>query len=724
MARLITKFKYLKPDERNHFGGYAEYIATREGVEKIDESKRNAPATNKQKQLIKKILTDFPDSKSSLEYEDYLKDKTIGAASEFITRALEENADEMMHTKTYADYIATRPRAERFGSHGLFTDDGVAVDLKKVSDELNAHTGNVWTAIVSLRREDAERLGYDNGSRWRDMLRSQAQMLSENLRIPMSNLRWFAAFHNESHHPHIHLIAYSINPNEGYLSEKGVTALRSSFAKDIFAQDLLCEYKKQTEHRDALKVQSREVLAELIAKINGGTYDNPQVEDLLQALAKRLAVTNGKKQYGYLRKDIKEIINSIVDELGKDERIAALYDLWYESKETALKVYTESRPERLPLSQNKEFKSVKNLVINEAMKLGLPTDEIEEPEPTEPEYEPTSEEIEGEDVPQEDSAPPNKWQLYRMAREHLDRDGDCYDPRKAVEYLTKSAKQGYTVAKYMLGKLYLRGEDVPKQMLHALHWLESAVKDDNPYAEYLLGKTFFKGEDIERDTERAESLLRRSAEQGNKYAAYTLGKAYLDGDILAQNIDEAERLLNLSASKGFAPAQFILGRLLYKGEVTPKDIRQAVRWLDRAAGQKNPYAAYLAGKIYLTEDAVKDIQKAIRSFKIAAENGNNYAEYQLGKIYLYGKDAPRDTDTAMYYLQLAAEHGNQYAAQFIHSIKVNGNWTAALASLRPLGHIARIIKSRIEDKRKGSGTDRKLLRKIEEKKQAQGLRQG
>ncbi len=723
MARLITKFKYLKPDERNHFGGYAEYIATREGVEKIDESKRNAPATNKQKQLIKKILSDFPDSKSSLEYEDYLKDKTIGAASEFITRMFEENADEMMHTKTYADYIATRPRAERFGSHGLFTDDGVAVDLKKVSDELNAHTGNVWTAIVSLRREDAERLGFDNGSRWRDMLRSQAQTLSENLRIPMSNLRWFAAFHNESHHPHIHLIAYSINPNEGYLSEKGVMALRSSFAKDIFAQDLLCEYKKQTEHRDALKVQSREVLAELIAKINGGTYDNPQVEDMLQALAKRLAVTNGKKQYGYLRKDIKEIINSIVDELGKDERIAALYDLWYESKETALKVYSESQPERLPLSQNKEFKFVKNLVINEAMKLNLPTDDIEEPEPTEPEYEPTSEEIEGEDVPQEDSAPPNKWQLYRMAKEHLDRDGDCYDPRKAVEYLTKSAKQGYTVAKYMLGKLYLRGEDVPKQMLHALHWLESAVQDDNQYAEYLLGKTFLNGEDMERDTERAESLLRRSAEQGNKYAAYTLGKAYLDGDILAQSIDEAVRLLNLSASKGFAPAQFILGRLLYKGEVTPKDIRQAVRWLDRAAGQKNPYAAYLAGKIYLTEDAVKDIQKAIRSFKIAAENGNNYAEYQLGKIYLYGKDVPRDTDTAMYYLQLAAEHGNQYAAQFIHSIKVNGNWTAALASLRLLGHIARIIKSRIEDKRKGSGTDRKLLRKIEEKKQAQGLKQ-
>lgn len=725
MARLITKFKYLKPDERNHFGGYAEYIATREGVEKIDESKRNAPATNKQKQLIKKILSDFPDSRSSLEYEDYRKEKTVGAASEFITRALEENADEMLHTKTYADYIATRPRAERFGSHGLFTDDGVAVDLQKVSDELNSHTGNVWTAIVSLRREDAERLGYDNGSRWRDMLRSQARTLSENLRIPMSNLRWFAAFHNESHHPHIHLIAYSTNPNEGYLSEKGVMALRSSFAKDIFAQDLLCEYKKQTEHRDALKVQSREVLAELIAKINGGTYDNPQVEDLLQALAKRLAVTNGKKQYGYLRKDIKGIIDNIVDELGKDGRIAALYNLWYESKESALKVYTDESPERVTLSQNKEFKSVKNLVITEAMKLNLPTDDIEEPEPTEPEYEPPAEEIESTDVPQEDSAPPNKWQLYRMAKEHLDRDGDCYDPRKAVEYLTQSAKHGYTVAKYMLGKLYLRGEDVPKQMLHALHWLESAVKDDNPYAEYLLGKTYLNGDDVERDTERAENLLRRSADQGNKYAAYTLGKAYLDGDILAQNIGEAVRLLTESAEKNFAPAQFFLGRLLYKGEVIQKDILTALKYLDRATAQKNPYAAYLAGKICLTEESVKDIQKAVRSFEIAAENGNDYAEYQLGRIYLYGNGVPKDYDTAMYYLHLAADHGNNYAAQLLHSIRVNGNFAAALASLRLLGHMARVIQNRLEDERRSrqGSIDRKLRRKIEAKKQAQGLKQ-
>ena len=152
MARLVTKFKYLKPDQEKPVGGYATYIATREGVEKIDESFKLATATVKQQKFIEKILRDFPDSATMLEYEDYQKEKTVGAASEFITRAIEDNAHEILNQKTYADYIGTRPGAERFGSHGLFTDDGVQVKLKEVSQELNAHQGNVWTLIISLRR--------------------------------------------------------------------------------------------------------------------------------------------------------------------------------------------------------------------------------------------------------------------------------------------------------------------------------------------------------------------------------------------------------------------------------------------------------------------------------------------------------------------------------------------------------------------------------------------
>ena len=314
-------------------------------------------------------------------------------------------------------------------------------------------------------------------------------------------------------------------------------------------------------------------------------YDNPQIENLLLTLAKRLAVTNGKKQYGYLRYDIKEIIDSIVDEIGKDERIDALYGLWYEAKENALQVYSESLPERVPLSRNREFKSLKNLVIAEEMKLNLAEDDIQEPKPTDEDHEPAAEEMESVEMPQEDTVLQSRWQLYRMAKEQLDRDGSCYNPQKAVEYLYGSAKQGCTVAKYLLGKLFLKGEDVPKQINRAIYWLESAVQDGSQYAEYLLGKTYLKGEDVERDIEKAGSLLRRSAGNGNRYAAYTLGKAYLNGDIPVQDIDEAVRLLTLSADKGFAPAQFILGRLLYKGEVVSKDIRAALGYLDRAAAQ-------------------------------------------------------------------------------------------------------------------------------------------
>lgn len=367
MAKLVTKFKYLKPKEGRNLGGYVKYIATREGVERIDDTGKLAPATLKQKQFIEKLLKDFPDSQDMLEYEDYLKEQTVGNASEFITRVLEDNAYEVMNSKTYADYIATRPRAQRFGSHGLFTDDGVQIKLSKVSEELNLHEGNVWTVIISLRRGDAERLGFNDGVRWRDMLRTQAEALATNLKIPMENLKWFAAFHNESHHPHVHLIAYSSNEQEGYLSKKGVHNLRKSFANDIFAQDLLCLYEKQTEYRDELKKESRVRIEELIAELNQGICGNPKVEELLIQLADRLSKTSGKKVYGYLKADVKAIVDSIVDELEKDRRVSELYDLWYEQKERIKATYTETLEPRVPLSQNKEFKSIRNAVIQEAM---------------------------------------------------------------------------------------------------------------------------------------------------------------------------------------------------------------------------------------------------------------------------------------------------------------------------------------------------------------------
>lgn len=322
MARLVTKFKYLK-----HAGRYAKYIATREGVEKLDDSKKFLPATEKQKTLVQKISRDFPDSKRSLEYEDYLRAQTQGAASEFIARSLEENAAELLHRSAYADYIALRPRAQRFGAHGLFTDDGVGVHLSKVEAELNAHKGNVYTAIISLRREDAQRLGFDSGERWRDFLRGQTQALSEGLKIPLQHLRWYAAFHDEGNHPHVHLIAYGADPREGYLSKQGVNRLRSSLARDIFAQELLCIYEEQTQRRDGLK----QAAAELVQ-----SDENPKIEALLTSLASRLPKVKGKKQYAYLPAREKRLVDAVVDALSEDARIAALYDSWCQSREKLL----------------------------------------------------------------------------------------------------------------------------------------------------------------------------------------------------------------------------------------------------------------------------------------------------------------------------------------------------------------------------------------------------
>ena len=417
MAKLVTKFKYLKPNRKVSAGGYAKYIATREGVEKIDATKKFAPATAKQKNLIEKILKDFPDSKDMFEYADYLEKRNFGSAFDFISRVMEDYAYEISGRKAYADYIATRPRAERFGSHGLFTDDGVQVQLSKVTEELDRHKGNIWTAIISIRREDAERLGFNTGARWRDMLRTQTEALAKNLKIPMENLRWYAAFHNEGHHPHIHMIAYSTKPNEAYLTEKGIESIKSNLAKVIFRQDLISIYQKQTEHRDKLRAEARDIVDDLVSKINSEIYISVSIQHKLLELADRLSKTKGKKVYGYLKPDVKAIVDSIVEELANDSRIKKLYDLWYEQKENTIRTYTDEIPDRIPLAKNKEFKSIKNAIIKEALKLIPNEDEVESKENTD----------------EESVSNPFEYEENTSAESVFDSDRDVLYPRYSIK---------------------------------------------------------------------------------------------------------------------------------------------------------------------------------------------------------------------------------------------------------------------------------------------------
>lgn len=729
MAKIILKSPYLKPNAKVHIENYIRYIATREGAEHAKNSTNTMPPFETQKKMIDRLVKTYPDSKDLFEYDDYFSHHTRENADELIMRIAEMHSELFGDREKYVKYIAERPRVEVISSHGLFTDEGVSIILSDVAREVAESESNIWTHIISLRREDAERLGYNCADEWMNLIRANRNMIARNMKIAPENFRWYAAFHNESHHPHIHMIAYSTDPNEAYLTKNGIREIKSTLAKQIFRQDLISVFEKQTGYRDELKLNSHEVIAGIISKINSEVYDNPKLEEMLPQLADRLSKTNGKKVYGYLKADVKAIIDSIVDEIASDERISALYDLWYEQRENVIRTYTDELPERIPLSQNKEFKSIKNAVIQEATNIVTDRiftidDEENVDEQSESASEPSDEETEPPLTDKEKTS--LMWQYYRQAKELLDKESENYNPNTAVEFLIESAKLGCGVAKYRLGKIFLRGEDVPKNVDYALRWLEESVGEGNEFAEYLLGQTYLKGEDVEQDLIRAEILLRKSSAQGNKYAKYTLGKSLLDGELFMQNIPEAIKLITESADSGFAAAQYLLGKLLYKGEVMPRYLEKAIDYLERSVEQKNPYAAYLAGKIRLTEDAVKDIRKAIRNFEIAAENGNDYAEYMLGKIYLYGKEVERDYDKAMEDLTASAEHGNQYAAQLLHSIKSNRNWSATLGSLRLLSQISRIIQNRLDEERKGKANsiDRKLKIKIDEKKQAQGLKQG
>lgn len=370
MAKLIFTSRYIRDAPPEHLQNYVRYISTREGVEKADESKKNLPATSAQKDLIRQLLKDMPESRDMLEYEDYRQRSTIGNASEFITQALERNLDMATMKENYVDYLANRPRVERIGEHGLFTDAGKPVILTEVQKEVSDHKGPVWTHVVSLRREDAARLGYDSAREWMALLRSKRAMLSRHMKIDSADLRWYAAFHNEGHHPHVHLMVYSAKDNDGFLTKAGIEAMRSELAHDIFRQDFAQIYEGQNLARSSLKEKAAERMCLLTDGMLQGVCENPVIGEKLQQLSGRLKNTRGKKVYGYLKVDVKRLVDQIVDELAKDPAVSEAYRAWGEWQDQIRLTYSSKAPPLPPLSSQKQLKSIKNMVIAEALKLG------------------------------------------------------------------------------------------------------------------------------------------------------------------------------------------------------------------------------------------------------------------------------------------------------------------------------------------------------------------
>lgn len=469
----------------------------------------------------------------------------------------------------YMEYMAERPR-----SHGLFGDEE-AVDMNAATNELNEYPGNIWMHVISLKREDAERLGYDHAAQWRNLIRAHRNDIASAMNIPPSDFRWYAAFHDEGGHPHIHMMAWSAKPGQAYLSKDGIRKIKSALTNDIFKQELLHTYEQKASSREELVRRAREEMKALAQEMQTSLGSYPEVETLMVTLATQLESVTGKKKYGYLPKTVKETVDEIVDQMEQLPVINECYQTWWELQCQIEDFYSERERRRPPLSQQKEFRPIKNAVIQEAENIHMVNVTFEDEGMEEPtEFSGLSYDCwELWMVTQDDTAPMGDRdeaaaQLTSMAENgdpdaqylvgKLYRDGPVLIPDSvgAGYWFDQAARQGYVPAQYALGQLYLTDDAEVHNTELGIQWLEYAVHHGSDHAAYQLGKEYLRRKVVEMNTAKAMEYLAQSAESGNQYAQYTLGKLYLD----RQDREQAHYWFSQSAIQGNEYAQFFLDR--------------------------------------------------------------------------------------------------------------------------------------------------------------------
>ena len=508
MARLIVKSPYIKGGGK---GGYAKYIATRDGVELLPSG--------------------------------------------------------------YMEYMAQRPR-----SHGLFG-DADQVDLSKAIQEVNEYPGNIWTHIISLKREDAQRLGYDHAPQWRNLLLAHRNDIAAAMHIPPQDFRWYAAFHDEGDHPHVHMMAWSVKPGQAYLSKEGIQKIKSVLTNDIFIQEMLHTFEQKSKSRDELVQESRRAMRELTRQMKAGVCNAPAIEPLMQTLVIQLETTKGKKKYGYLPPKVKETVRKIVDQLEQLPVVNRCYQTWWELQQEIEDYYAERQRERPSLSEQKEFRSILNAVIQEAenIRLGIVTFEDG-----------------GMEDEQEEEAVTQRglWEqvmVYQEAKAVLyDEDTSWAEQEEAVHTLERLWDEGLTVAAHQLGKCYRDGLGVIPDDEQAERWFRLSAQAGNDYSQYALGKLL-------QEQGRIQGALRwyeQASAQSNQYANYRLGKLYFTGKAVPKDVEKAVRHLTASAKAGNQYAQYTLGKLYLMGRDVPQDREEVLYWLTQAAEQGNEYAQF------------------------------------------------------------------------------------------------------------------------------------
>ncbi|WP_287607682.1 MobP3 family relaxase, partial [Ruminococcus sp.] len=709
----IVTSRYLKSGtqkSKNKRRNYTKYIATRETVEVRDQNTvdRNDNATKNQKELIDDLLSDFPEAKRYLEYEDFKANPTVENASELISTIIERNADVIGNRQNFVGYMAMRPGVQKRGSHGLFNEKDEPIILDRVANEIANHKGNVWSHVVSLRREDAIRLGYDNSEMWRDLVKRHIADIARAQRIPLCNLKWYAAFHDTTHHPHIHLLVYSTNPKQGFLTKAGIDEIRSAFANDIFHDDLQSIYQEQTVSRDELKAVSKNEFESIVNMIASNDRTDPQLEELIRKLYIQLQNVKGKKVYGYLPMEIKETVNKIFSELAKDENIQQLYDKWCSLERLKYKTYTQKEMELPELVDNKVFQPVRNMIIRTVLNM-KPFDvntEIENSEPNDEYIDNTPQNMSPlfddaeplEEKETDESAAAIKYYIkwndqYKKACKLIyGKDAKLNDFKKAEQLLLSESQRGNVLAVYDLGKLYStdklgeRNEETSiakyTRALQGFLQIEPNSKKLKPYVQYRIGKMFCYGLGTEQDYEKAFEWFERSAKQKNKFAQFSLANLYYYGSGVEKDLSQAFLWYQRSSSQGQPYAAYSIAQMYRYGEYVTKDNDTAQRYYKQALSgflkienddMANDDLFYKLGQMFkLGLGTNSDVTKAIEYFRRSAEMNNKNGLFEYGKALLIGEHIPQDTDSALKILEKAVKLKNSNAKRFLALEYISG----------------------------------------------------
>lgn len=657
--------------------------------------------TENQKQLLNDLLLDFPEAKRYLEYEDYTANPTVENASELISTIIERNADVIGNRQNFVGYMAMRPGVQKRGSHGLFNEKDEPIILDRVANEIANHKGNVWSHVISLRREDAIRLGYDNSEAWRQLVMRHISDIAKNQKISLCNLKWYAAFHDTTHHPHIHLLVYSENTKEGFLTNEGINKIRSAFANDIFHDDLQSIYQEQTLSRDELKAVSKTEFESVVRKIQQSDFENPQLENLIRKLYSQLQNVKGKKVYGYLPQEVKETVNSIFSELANDDNIRQLYEKWCSLESLKYKTYTQKEKELPPLVDNKVFQPVRNMIIRTVLDMNYPVIdvEIEEPDPTEqfanddfyvdilPKFD-ESEQSENDNVifsdnddltaedftwndnnsvtVNVDDLPKSKYYLkwsssYQEACKLIyNKESKLEDFQKAEQFLLNESRSGNVLAIQDLGKLYSTDKLGEKDEKKSFSFYEEAFQG---FMEIEPDSDFMFPYEPKFDGQIMKPVNMRS------YVWYRTGKMQCYGLGTEQNYEKAFQWFLKSAQEDNKFAQYSLANLCYYGTGVEKDLPQAFLWYQKSSSQGQPYASYAVAQLYDKGEYVsKNAETAQGYYKVALlgflklenkDQADDNLYYKLGSMFKNGLGTEADISKAIDYFKRSAEMNNK-----------------------------------------------------------------